>query len=363
MSDGETVPLPVPATSSNKRSLKTALIALAVVLVIGGVSAAAYVGVVVPNKPESILKSAINNTLQQKQVSFNGKVDVEPTGNDGGLAAKVNFKGDSDMVTKTAGTQLDVTVSGVNVGLEARYINQDLYFKAKDLTPLAGLAGTFSPQLAPIAQATAKELSNQWIVVDSTLLKQSGGDCILNADWKLTKADLKLLDDQYGKNPFTTIKSTSSDTVSGKKVTKFELSLDDDKMSAFGKNLKDLSLVKAMKSCDIGKGIPKGASDSISNDGLADHDHTPLTVWVDKSSKQIVQIGAHSTAKDEKKDHTKGSLTVGLSYGKVVVTKPEGAKPVMQVFTELQQSLKGTTVDLNSLFGGSSSGGGASLFQ
>ena len=338
---------PVPAPKSKKRGTMVLAI-LAGVLLIGGGSAAAYFGVVVPNKPDNILKAAIVNALQQKQVTASGSFTTDPTASDGGIAAKINFKSQFDTSSKSAAAQINATYSGVSLDIETRYLDQNLYVKAGDLSPLTGLAATFAPEVAPVAQTISKQLSNQWILIDSTLIRQAGGSCVVDASWSLTTADQKILTDQYGKNPFTVIQSSSSDTVGGKKATKLVLSIDDDKLAKYVTGLKDLSLVKSLKSCMT----DKTSKTSIDGSSLADHDHTPITIWVDKGSKQIVKIASHSTAQDEKKNHIKDTISIDLSYGKVSITKPSGAKPVIQVITDLQTTLKGTDFDLSSLISG-----------
>lgn len=322
-----------PFISSKKSILKPLLIAGIVLLVIGGGSAAAYLGVVVPNKPENVLKSALINSLQENQVSFKGSVDSSSAGGEGGLSVKSDFAGSVDTTNKAMDANLNMTIAGAKLPLEIRYVGKNLYFKPGDLTEIAKLANSYSPEYGAMAKAYAKALSNQWIVVDSTLLNQAGGvDCALNVDTKMTDADIKLLNDEYSKHPFTTIKSTSSDSVDGKSVTKYVLSLDDNAAAAFGNNLNNLSVVKKLESCN------KNSSSSTPN-AKGDGDHTPVTVWVDKASKHIVKLASESTSQDSK-NGVKGSGSVTLKYEKVSITAPSNAKPALEVFSQLQQSSK-----------------------
>jgi hypothetical protein len=82
-------------------------------------------------------------------------------------------------------------------------------------------------------------------------------------------------------------------------------------------------------------------SDKANYNDLKDNDITPLTVWVDKGSKRIVKIAGHSTEQDEKKDNTKGTATITLSYGPVTVDKPANAKPVMTLISEFAPLFSG----------------------
>ena len=304
-------------------------------MVVGGGSAAAYFGVVVPNKPANVLKTAFINSLQQKQSSTKGTISASSSG----LAYKVIFSSSEDAVAKAADLQLNLTISGVSFPVEARLVNQSLYVKVGDLSSIAGLAGAYNPSVTATVQSVSSTLSNKWIVFDSTLLDESSGvKCALNTNWTLTNADVKLLGDQYGKHPFATIQSTSSGVVGGKSAEKFVLSIDNAKLNDFGNGVTNLSLLK-----NLGKCLGSGATSTPSTN----HGHTPLTVWVDKGSKRIVQI-ANTTG--SAKSGATVTTTIGLSYGKVSITAPSNAEPAVQVLTSLQGTLSGSGIDLSQLF-------------
>lgn len=337
---GQPLP-PQPPASPSRFSKKPILLVALIVFVLGIGSAAAYFGVVAPNKPENVLKAAIQNSLQEKQASFEGSIDVK----DSSSSAKIKFSGAVDQTAKTSQVKVDATLSGVSASVEARYIDKNLYFKLGDLSNLAKLAGSYSPEIGTAAKTISDSLSNQWLEVDSTLLDQLGGSCVLDANSQFTDTDIKLLESQYSKHQFSTIKSSGTDTVNGQKATKYELSLDDDKMAAYLKDLGGLSMIKALKACDTGLN-----ADSSTFSSLADHDQTPLTVWVD-GSKHIVKLGVNSTAKDAKSG-VSGTGSVTLKYDKVSVSKPSGAKPAMDVLNDLQSSLETLILDSGSLFSG-----------
>lgn len=337
----EVTPLAMPTDTKSKKPAKLVALIAAVVVLVGAGSAAAYFGVVVPNKPENVLQTALVNTLGQQQINYKGSIDLDSSG----TAMKATFSGAGDSTAKAADVQLAFTVSGVNVSLEGRVVDKNVYVKAGDLSSLAALAGTFAPDYAAPATAISKALSDKWIVIDSTLLKEAGVSCVLDSNWSLTKADLTQIQDQYKKHPFTTIVSNSGDTVDGKKVQKFELSLDDNKLASFGNNLNNLSVTKSLADCQKGKSLPKAS------DAKGDGDKTPVTVWVDKSTKRIVKIASTSTAQDLKKSNLKGSGSITFSYEKVSIKAPEGATPLLQVIATLQTALGGTGLDLTQLIG------------
>lgn len=332
---------PVVATAGQpgrrpKKFLKPLLIAVAAVLVIGGGSAAAYFGVIVPNRPQNVLLSAFLNTAQKKQVTFNGTLHEQPA-KGSGVALKADYNGQADAASKAANMHMNLTVSGVDFSIDARYVGKDLYFRLGDLKTIVSLLNSYDPMYGAMAKSLNSQVSNKWIKVDQTILDESQPvSCVLNTDFTLSDKDIDLLKTQYKQHPFIDIQSTSSDTVNGKKVEKFVLSMDDDKGAQFAKGLNDLSIYQALNKCET-----SGKTDTSS---LADHDHTPLTVWVDKGSKEIVQVESHTTAQDAKKDNMKADTTVTLNYDKPVhITAPTPSTPVMQLLGDIERSMGGSS--------------------
>jgi hypothetical protein len=325
-------PSPPMSTPSTPRSFKALLIALAAVVVIGGGSAAAYFGVIVPNKPANVLKSALVNTLQQKQSSFKGSLEA----NGGGVALRADINGASNTVAKTADLQLNLTVSGISFPVETRLVNKNVYVKVGDLSTIASLVNAYSPDAGSIVNTVSSQLSNKWIVIDSTLLNESGAGCVVDTNWAFTPADIQLLENQYSKNPFVTIQSTASDMVNGQKAEKFVLSIDDDKAAAaYGnpKVLNNLSLVKAIEKCNKGSSAIPDTSKAT-----GDHQKTPITLWIDKANKRIVKIDLQDNGAKAKQSGTSGSFTTTISYKPVSISAPPNAESAIQVFTDIEKA-------------------------
>lgn len=346
-SDGGVLP---PAPSSGSGLFKKLLIVLAAVLVIGGGSAAAYFGAIVPNKPANVLKTALVNSLQQKQTSFKGT--LEANSGTGGLAVKADINGASNSVAKTADLQLNLTVSGINFPVETRLVKNNVYVKIGDLSTIANLLGAYSPDAGSLATTLSGQISNKWIVIDSTLLDESGASCVLNTNWGLTQADIQLLENQYSKNPFVTIQSTSSDSVDGQKAEKFVLSIDDDKATAYGnsKTLDNLSIVKSIEKCD-----KSAATLPNTPNATGDHGKTPITVWVDKSTKRIVKLAFQDSGAKAKQSGASGSFTTTISYKPVTITAPQNAEPAIQVLTDVEKDFS-SNPGLANLFSGLDTG-------
>jgi hypothetical protein len=331
-----------PAPKGRRFSSKAIMIAVLAVVLLGGGSAAAYFAVAA-NSPKKLLKTALINTVQAQQVSFSGKV----TDDSDGASATVNVDGQVDSAKKAASTTVKLTVSGVNIDLDARLVDDNIYVKVGDLNEVLGILSVYSPDAATELQKVTSIVSNKWIEIDSTLLKEAGGECVLSTNWQFTDNDVKLLTDQYAKHPFATIDKTSSDTVGGKSATKYELTLDNKKGDEYANSLDSLSIAKAADKC--------AGADSLKDDATsaAGSGTTKLTLWVDKGSKKISQVSyaAPSSSSDKLK------ATVNFSYGPVSISAPDNPTPVVTVLTQVQTALGATdTSGLTSLFSGLASG-------
>lgn len=308
-----------------RKRFSLALIAVLVLALLGGGGAAAYFGVVVPNKPENILKAAVSNTLKQKKTKFDGKLSFENTEQSASIkAVNVTMNGQADLDANAFQSNIEVTASGVNVPLEVRSLDKTLYLKLGSLKSLSALTAG-SPEYAAYVNEIAKRVENQWLEIDETLLKQMESECVLDVSYSLTQDDINLILNQYKNHPFGSIKSKSSEKVGDRNAFKFEIAIDGKKSADYADSLSELSIVKKLKECDK-SGV------STENE---ETENGVITLWVDKSTKTVIKIGTQTTPEQEAKEKVKGSLEVTFQYGQAQVTKPEGAKPIMEVFGDL----------------------------
>lgn len=176
-----TVPAASPAqpkASVGKKIGMVPAIIIALVLIFGA-SAAAYVGFVVPNKPENVWKTAMANTSkgidklvdytkEQKQLKgakISGSFKFESTG---GVSADGTYQG--SYYDKDSNTTADISAAGSKVKLDLlthvpeNVTNPDIYIRVNGL-------GGLSSVLKGVDPATAKYLStidNQWYFLDHT---------------------------------------------------------------------------------------------------------------------------------------------------------------------------------------------------
>ncbi len=336
----------VPSKGKKKKILVIIAGVLAGLLVLGGGLAAAYFAVYLPNTPENVLRAGIANTVQQKHISASGEFDFKPIDakKEGAMDAfKVTFDTKNNIEKKQSEIKLKYTAAGIDFPVEARYVDDAAYVKIGDLSTLVSMARGFAASAGvdisvyePLIKDVSSLLSDQWIEFDSTLLDSANLSCTLDTDVVFTDSDVKLLDELFAEKPFGKIDSHSNDTVNGKSAIKYQISIDDNKLAKFleDKKLEQLSIVKALDKCaDPDDGT------LLDTEELADDDTTPITLWVDKDAKRIVKVAAHSTEQDAKEENFEGTIQATLAYDTVSVSKPEDAKPAMEIWGQLQEKL------------------------
>lgn len=330
---GEVNQAPSPKPPKNRKKLGLVAIIVAILAVLIGGSAAAYYAVVLPNKPENVLKSSLQNLLEQHQVSEKGTLSIDiagPTAADVALKnVTVTFTGGVDTDKNAFATQLDVSASGVKLPLEIRGIDQNLYFKIGDLSTIKSLASLSGPEAAQIVDTIGGKLSNQWIEIDSSLLKQANVDCATNLFNSLSKQDVDQITKLYGDNAFLTVKSKTADVIEGTATTRYELTVDQQKAGAFGAKLGSVAGLKKITDCT--KTATKTSAGDKQVNQKDDLKNTSFNVWIDKS-KKLRQLELKGTDQD-----TTLTLTVKFTDDKVNVTKPDGAKPLLQVLGDFGQ--------------------------
>jgi len=357
-------PPPPPASGQGHR-FKRLLVVLTGLVVLASGSAAAYYGLVVPNQPANVLKTAIVNTLKQNSVNYKATVDYQP--NSGATIAplRLTVSGSRNAAAKTSDTVITFNGYGTDLSLEARFVNNNLYVKVGDLSTLAALAGQYVPSLANTATTISKDLSNQWIVVDQTLLDQGGIGCVINSSFSISQADINLLSSDYAKHPFLNIKNTSSASVNGQAAEEFQVNIADNTAAGFIQNIGNLSAIKHLETC-------KGVTNTNTSSSLAsikgDTSTTALNIWVSKSNKQIVQMSLPDTAKYMSSVQGKVNNLLTLNYTNASITAPANAESVLALYTKLapalQSALGASGLNISNLFsglGGGTTNGGVHL--
>jgi hypothetical protein len=334
----------MPQTDSGRRFKRPrlkgplTLAALAVLLLLGG-SAAAYFGYYVPNKPENVLAKSFSNSLAEHEFMTQGTLNATSSG----ISTKIEYTASANEDTHTADLKLNATISGVNIPLEIISAKGNYYFKIGDLSSLEGIINTMlgssNPDFTKLEDQINKSISDQWISIDSTLVKEAKLDCLAGFPAPFSQSDITSLKTAYAKNSFATIASHTADTVNGIKAAKYEVNINDDSLSKL--NLNQTPYFKNLNSCLNST----GSVNALNLSSVKDGDTTPVTVWVDKSTKRIIKYAGKSTSKDKAKG-VEGDVSGTISYGKVNIAAPANSKPVLSLLNELGLS------DLISAFGG-----------
>lgn len=324
---------------SGKKSRLISLIVLGTVLV-GSVSAAAYYGVVAPNKPENILKTAIEKQLQKQQATAKGTLNMDFKKEDSGLKNMlVTFNGANDTAKKAFSADLELAASGAKVPLEVRGIDNSLFFKVGDLSSVKGLAALAGgPESIAFVDVISSKVSNQWLEVDQTLLKQINTECTTSIFGGFSQQDIDEIMKVYGENSFLSVKSKTAEQVEGRDATRYDLSLDKARADQFGEKLGDTQAIKRIKACS---GSMANQGDDPQADVSQDAD-VSMAVWVD-ADKNLRQLEIKSSD-----DETASTVTIIFTDDQVNVQKPEGAKPIMEVLGDFSTLLGGATAPTGS---------------
>ena len=355
---------PLPPPSGGGHRLKRLLVVLAGLVVLTGVFSAVYYGLVVPNQPANVLKASIVNSLKQNSLNYKVSIDYQPNSGASLAPVKVTVSGNKNSVAKTSDTLVEFKGYNMDLTVEARFVNNNLYFKTGDLSALAALATNYVPSLSAPAKTISNDLSNQWVEVDQSLLDQAGLGCFLNASFSISQADINLLSSDYAKHPFMTIQKTTAVNISGQAAEEFQVNVADNTAASFIQNIGNLSAIKHLETC---KGVTNVSSSLAAVKG--DTKSTPLTIWVNKSNKQVVQMSLPNTAQDIKDDQGKVNNLITLNYANVTIAAPANSESVLQLYTKLspaiQSALGSSGLNLSNLLsglgGGSTTNGGMHL--
>lgn len=317
-------PMATPPKPARSRFLKLALICLAALIILGGGAAITYVAYIAPNEPANVLKAAFINDLQQNSLSETSNTTVS--------GMTIRTQASVDKSAKAYDLTLNFSGMGTNISLEGRYVGQNLYLRAGDLSSLSNLAMQFDPSLSSTATTLSKDLSNQWFEVNSSFLSSVGIGCYLNTSFASNQSDISLLRNDYAKYPFLTVNQNSSVTVDGQAADKMYVTFNESKMVAFLQHVGNLSIIQSIKSCQKGSQLVK-AIESIKQNN---HNQT-ATIWINKATKQLMQVTYASKVSSQ----TVTSTTT-LHYGPVSITPPSGAESVLQLYKKLQPILGGS---------------------
>jgi hypothetical protein len=367
-------PTPMPPTPSDmnlppaapsarmpkkKRMGMMALIIGGVLALLLGAGAAAYFGYYLPKQPDNVLKAALVNSFSKdtvESVAFEGEVkSQETTGEEraisGTFTGAVDHEGKFDMSMK-----LDVFIT--NLTLDMRSVDgKTFYVRVGGLEGLPELLSASGDPTAQMYGPLLDSINNQWYEINESLINE-----YTNMGFELgslTEQDLQKIASAYEQHPFFVVKETLADeNIKGTDSYHYKVVVDEDKLEAFVKALKDANL--------DGLKLDQQNLDDFSNMlNSVDFSKHPFDVWIAKDTKLFTQF-MYSMTEDD------ATLTMRLTitdYNKPVeVEKPEDAKSILEVLSNYFLTTGGTLEDMQSglpegfeLHGESSGGTGISL--
>lgn len=360
------------ATAKTKGKKKTGLIiglAIAAVAVIGGgVGAIAYLNW--HESPEQTLADAISNVWNAKNIQAEATITGEAKDKDSDFSKielKMNMIATQNAASMSINTlSIDTKENGsYNLSVESAYsLDDDIYFK------IGGIKEAFDGAMKNVDKDEAEELAaisgmvggvievldNQWIKIDSDLLKEMGVkdqyDCYKEKAKALSSEDFKKkVAEIYENHGFIALKDDKVvKTEDG--LSYYSIKIDDKESEAFGEEVEKLDEVKALTSCFDSK----LDADDDEDDELDDDLDLEFNDDIKKEDEQrdydlLVGISGwnHTLKAVEAKssdDDADMSIKLNLSYDEKAVELPGDAKNAKDLVEELKKAIQSSALDL-----------------
>lgn len=360
------------ATAKTKGKKKTGLIiglAIAAVAVIGGgVGAIAYLNW--HESPEQTLADAISNVWNAKNIQAEATITGEAKDKDSDFSKielKMNMIATQNAASMSINTlSIDTKENGsYNLSVESAYsLDDDIYFK------IGGIKEAFDGAMKNVDKDEAEELAaisgmvggvievldNQWIKIDSDLLKEMGVkdqyDCYKEKAKALSSEDFKKkVAEIYENHGFIALKDDKVvKTEDG--LSYYSIKIDNKESEAFGEEVEKLDEVKALTSCFDSK----LDADDDEDDELDDDLDLEFNDDIKKEDEQrdydlLVGISGwnHTLKAVEAKssdDDADMSIKLNLSYDEKAVELPGDAKNAKDLVEELKKAIQSSALDL-----------------
>ena len=359
-------------TAKTKGKKKTGLIiglAIAAVAVIGGgVGAIAYLNW--HESPEQTLADAISNVWNAKNIQAEATITGEAKDKDSDFS-KIELKMNM-IATQNAASMsinnlsIDTKENGsYSLSVESAYsLDDDIYFK------IGGIKEAFDGAMKNVDKDEAEELEaisgmvggvievldNQWIKIDSDLLKEMGVkdqyDCYKEKAKALSSEDFKKkVAEIYENHGFIALKDDKVvKTEDG--LSYYSIKIDNKESEAFGEEVEKLDEVKALTSCfdselDTDDDEAEEWDDDLDlefNDDIKKEDEQKdydLLVGISGWNHTLKAVEAKSSD-----DDADMSIKLNLSYDEKAVELPGDAKNAKDLVEELKKAIQSSALEL-----------------
>lgn len=359
-------------TAKTKGKKKTGLIiglAIAAVAVIGGgVGAIAYLNW--HESPEQTLADAISNVWNAKNIQAEATITGEAKDKDSDFSKielKMNMIATQNAASMSINTlSIDTKENGsYNLSVESAYsLDDDIYFK------IGGIKEAFDGAMKNVDKDEAEELEaisgmvggvievldNQWIKIDSDLLKEMGVkdqyDCYKEKAKALSSEDFKKkVAEIYENHGFIALKDDKVvKTEDG--LSYYSIKIDNKESEAFGEKVEKLDEVKALTSCfdselDTDDDEDEERDDDLDlefNDDIKKEDEQrdyDLLVGISGWNHTLKAVEVKSSD-----DDADMSIKLNLSYDEKAVELPGDAKNAKDLVEELKKAIQSSALDL-----------------
>ena len=359
-------------TAKTKGKKKTGLIiglAIAAVAVIGGgVGAIAYLNW--HESPEQTLADAISNVWNAKNIQAEATITGEAKDKDSDFSKielKMNMIATQNAASMSINTlSIDTKENGsYNLSVESAYsLDDDIYFK------IGGIKEAFDGAMKNVDKDEAEELAaisgmvggvievldNQWIKIDSDLLKEMGVkdqyDCYKEKAKALSSEDFKKkVAEIYENHGFIALKDDKVvKTEDG--LSYYSIKIDDKESEAFGEEVEKLDEVKALTSCfdselDTDDDEAEEWDDDLDlefNDDIKKEDEQrdyDLLVGISGWNHTLKAVEVKSSD-----DDADMSVKLNLSYDEKAVELPGDAKNAKDLVEELKKAIQSSALEL-----------------
>lgn len=359
-------------TAKTKGKKKTGLIiglAIAAVAVIGGgVGAIAYLNW--HESPEQTLADAISNVWNAKNIQAEATITGEAKDKDSDFSKielKMNMIATQNAASMSINTlSIDTKENGsYSLSVESAYsLDDDIYFK------IGGIKEVFDGAMKNVDKDEAEELEaisgmvggvievldNQWIKIDSDLLKEMGVkdqyDCYKEKAKALSSEDFKKkVAEIYENHGFIALKDDKVvKTEDG--LSYYSIKIDNKESEAFGEEVEKLDEVKALTSCfdsepDTDDDEAEEWDDDLDlefNDDIKKEDEQrdyDLLVGISGWNHTLKAVEVKSSD-----DDADMSIKLNLSYDEKAVELPGDAKNAKDLVEELKKAIQSSALEL-----------------
>ena len=360
------------ATVKTKGKKKTGLIiglAIAAVAVIGGgVGAIAYLNW--HESPEQTLADAISNVWNAKNIKAEATITGEAKDKDSDFSKielKMNMIATQNAASMSINNlRIDTKENGsYSLSVESAYsLDDDIYFK------IGGIKEAFDGAMKNVDKDEAEELEaisgmvggvievldNQWIKIDSDLLKEMGVkdqyDCYKEKAKALSSEDFKKkVAEIYENHGFIALKDDKV-VKSEDGLSYYSIKIDDKESEAFGEEVEKLDEVKALTSCfdselDTDDDEAEEWDDDLDlefNEDIKKEDEQrdyDLLVGISGWNHTLKAVEVKSSD-----DDADMSIKLNLSYDEKAVELPGDAKNAKDLVEELKKAIQSSALDL-----------------